>query len=279
MEPMPSISRGSTDDPTVEGFGLEWTTYDQFDRDPASLRRSFDRYFVGFPWQDLAPGARGLDVGSGSGRWAALVTERDLDVVALDASLDALAVTSRRLPGAGVVNGSAVELPFADGSFDFGFSLGVLHHLPDTDGALREIQRVLRPGAPFLVYLYYAFDNRPAWFRSMWRVSDLVRRRVAASSPRVRLRITRLIAATVYWPLSRVALVLERTGRNVESFPLSGYRNQPYYVLQTDALDRFGTRLEKRYTRDQIRSMLSAAGFSDIEFNEDWPFWCAVARA
>ena len=279
MSPMPSDDTGSTDAPTVEGFGLEWTTYDQFDRDPESLRRSFERYFVRFPWQDLPADARGLDVGSGSGRWAAQVAARGLNVVALDASMDALSVTTRRLPDAGVVNGSAVELPFLDDGFDFAFSLGVLHHLPDTDGAMREIHRVLRPGAPFLVYLYYAFDNRPAWFRSMWRVSDVLRRRIAASPPGLRLAITRLIAALVYWPLSRLALGVERTGRDVGSLPLSGYRHQPFYVLKTDALDRFGTRLEKRYTRDEVRSMLTGAGFSSIEFNEDWPFWCAVARA
>jgi hypothetical protein len=61
--------------------------------------------------------------------------------------------------------------------------------------------------------------------------------------------------------------------------PLSSYRDQPFYVMQTDALDRFGTRLEKRYTRSEIEQMLRSAGFSRVEFNPDWPFWCAVARA
>ena len=83
----------------------------------------------------------------------------------------------------------------------------------------------------------------------------------------------------MYWPLSRVALVLERTGRNVESLPLSAYRHQPFYVLKTDALDRFGTRLEKRYTSQEIRDLLGAAGFGPVEFNDEWPFWCALARA
>ena len=271
--------RGSTDPATVEGFGFEWSVYDQSERDPASIRRSFDRYFVRFPWESLAPGATGLDVGSGSGRWSSLVLDRGLSMVALDASPDAASITARQVPEARVVNGSAVELPFASDSFDFGFSLGVLHHLPDTEGALREIQRVLRPGAPFLVYLYYAFDNRPRWFRLLWKLSDRARWAIAAAPERRRLWVTRGIAAFVYWPLSRVALVLERAGRDVESLPLSAYRHQPFYVLKTDALDRFGTQLEKRYTRQEIRDLLGGAGFDRVEFNEEWPFWCALARA
>ena len=177
------------------------------------------------------------------------------------------------------LNGSAVELPVADRCLDFAFSLGVLHHLPDTEGALREIRRVLRPDAPFLVYLYYAFDNRPAWFRVLWKVSDGGRQAIARLPNRPRLAITRLLAAAVYWPLARLSRTLDRRGHDVARIPLSAYRDQPFYVMQTDALDRFGTQLEKRYTKDEIRSLLEGAGFHDVHFNEDWPYWCALARA
>ncbi len=138
---------------------------------------------------------------------------------------------------------------------------------------------MLRPGAPFLVYLYYAFDNRPAWFRLALAASDAVRRAIARLPHRPRLAVTRLLAAAVYWPLARLSRVLDRRGRDVARIPLSAYRDQPFYVMQTDALDRFGTQLEKRYTKDEIRSLLEGAGFHDVQFNEDWPFWCALARA
>ena len=271
--------RGSYDPKTVEGFGFEWSVYDQEGSDPEAVQRSFDRYFEAFPWGSLEPGALGLDVGCGSGRWATRVRDRGYPVVALDASREALAVASRWLPSGTLVNGSAVELPLADDSVDFAFSLGVLHHLPDTKGALFEVRRVLRPGAPFLVYLYYAFDNRPAWFRRLWRISDAGRWGIARLPDRVRLWVTRVIAAIVYWPLARTARLLERTGRDVDRVPLSGYRNQPLYVMQTDALDRFGTRLEKRYTRVEIEELLISAGFRDIAFKDGFPYWCATARA
>lgn len=264
---------------TVDGFGLEWSTYDQSERDPASLQRTFDRYFDRFPWGELSEDSVGIDVGCGSGRWASLVAGRGPAVLGLDASVDALGVAAGRLERGTLVNGSAVELPFRGDSVDFSFSLGVLHHLPDTQGAIAEIHRVLRPGAPFLVYLYYAFDNRPAWFRLLWRVSDGFRSVVARLPHRPRLAVTRAIASLVYWPMAKLSAALERRGMDVGRIPLSAYRAQPFYVMKTDALDRFGTRLEKRYTRGEIESLLVDSGFSDVEFNDDWPFWCALARA
>lgn len=270
---------GSFDKPTVDGFGYEWTVYDQTERDPESIRASFQRYFVNFPWDELQDQALGVDVGSGSGRWAALVSERGFPLVAIDASQEALRVTRRAASSAVVLNASAVEMPLGTGTVEFAFSLGVLHHLPDTAGALAEIHRVLRPNAPFLLYLYYAFDNRPTWFRMIWQVSDLARRRIALLPYRPRLYVTTAIAALVYWPLSRLARLLALRGTDVDTMPLSSYRDQPFYVLRTDALDRFGTGLEKRYTKSEIKGLLSDAGFGQVSFNEEWPYWCAMARA
>lgn len=269
----------SVDAPTVEGFGFEWSTYDQAERDDASLRTAFERYFAPFPWDELPPGAAGVDIGCGTGRWARLAAERDVRLLALDASSDALAVARRHASTCGLLQASAVELPLRSRCLDFAFSLGVLHHLPDTAGAIAEIHRVLKPGAPFLVYLYYAFDNRPAWFRALWAASDAVRRGIARSPHRLRLASTRTIAAVVYLPLARLARLLERRGRDVSTLPLSAYRDQPYYVMQTDALDRFGTRLEKRFTRAEIEGLLVDGGFTGIRFGDDWPYWVVVARA
>jgi hypothetical protein len=63
----------------------------------------------------------------------------------------------------------------------------------------------LKPGAPMLVYIYYAFDNRPAWFRLLWRASDYLRRAVANAPFRLKSAIAELFAALVYWPLARGA--------------------------------------------------------------------------
>lgn len=264
---------------TVEGFGEEWDHYDQAGLTAEELNTAFERYFAVFPWDRLPADARGFDLGCGSGRWAGLVAPRVGRLHCIDASAKALNVARRNL--AGVQNcefhhASVDSIPLADGSMDFGYSLGVLHHVPDTAAGIRSCVAKLKPGAPFLLYLYYAFDNRSAWFRNLWRLSDVGRRGISRLPAGPRIAVTKLIAAGLYWPLARFSAVAERMGANVSSFPLSYYRRHSFYTMRTDALDRFGTRLEHRYTASQIRAMMEGAGLGDVRFHTGEPFWCAV---
>ena len=170
---------------TVEGFGDEWRRFDQSELPEDELRSTFEQYFAVFPWQDLPEGAVGFDLGCGSGRWARLVAPRVGTLHCVDASAEALDVARTTLaaePNCEFHVASVDALPFADASMDFGYSLGVLHHVPDTAGALRSAARALKPGAPLLVYLYYAFDNQPAWYRAVWRATDLARRVISRGS-------------------------------------------------------------------------------------------------
>jgi SAM-dependent methyltransferase len=265
----------------VDGFGDEWSRFDQSALSEGEARHLFEEYFDIFPWHELPAEAVGLDLGCGSGRWARLAAPRAGRLLCFDASQAAVDVAKRNLEGvknAEVAVAGIDELPVPDGSADFAYSLGVLHHIPDTAAALRACVRKLRPGAPFLVYLYYRFDNRPAWYRMLWKLSEVVRFSVSRSPKPVRYGVSQLLAATVYWPLSRLARLAGRMGMRAESFPLAYYRNRSYYVLRTDALDRFGTRLEQRFTRAEVEAMMRDAGLVDIVFSPHAPFWCALGR-
>jgi SAM-dependent methyltransferase len=167
-------------------------------------------------------------------------------------------------------------MPFLDNSMDFGYALGVLHHVPDTQQGINDCVRKLKPGAPFLVYLYYAFDNQPVWFRRLWKISDVGRQFISRFPHRVKYVLSQLIAVFVYFPLARTANGLEKIGVSVHSWPLSTYRNRSFYSMRTDALDRFGTKLEKRFTRQEIMAMMENAGLSCVQFSLRTPFWCAV---
>ena len=264
---------------TVQGFGDEWTRFDQKGLAEHERVELFNRYFHIFPWQLLPVGAVGFDLGCGSGRWAGLVAPRVHRLHCIDASQSALSVACQNL--AGLPNcefhvASVDQLPLDADSMDFGYSLGVLHHVPDTEAGLRACVNALKPGAPFLLYLYYAFDNRPWWFRLLWRISNIGRQIISISPLGLRYMITQLIAAMVYYPLARLSWLLERLGVNVDCIPLSSYRSQSFYVMRTDALDRFGTRLEQRFTASQIRRMMERAGLDRITFSDSVPFWCAV---
>ena len=275
---MTTATGSNIDVATVEGFGEEWDSFDQTALSDAEWRDLFDRYFAIFPWDKLPANAEGFDLGCGSGRWAAGVVDRVGKLNCVDPSAKALAVARRRLeghPAAAFHCASVDAIPLADASQDFGYSLGVLHHIPDTAAAMADCVKKLKPGAPFLVYLYYAFDNRPGWFRAIWKASDLARRGISRMPFGLRKATTTVIAATVYWPLARGAGLLEKMGAKVYGMPLAPYRQGSFYTMRTDALDRLGTRLEQRFTRDQITAMMTAAGLTDIRFSDTVPYWVA----
>jgi ubiquinone/menaquinone biosynthesis C-methylase UbiE len=265
------------------GFGEEWSTFTQAacELDSSERRRIFDQYFRLFPWADLPTDAEGLDAGCGTGRWAAVVAERVRHIHVLDASAAALSVAKQNLAGVENVtfhHGSVSDIPLPDRSLDFAYSLGVLHHVPDTQGALRHIASKLKPGAPFLIYLYYALDNRPIWFRAVWRLTNAARQVISQLPARPKLLTSQVIAATIYWPLARLCALLSSIGVSTRSIPLEAYKDRSFYTMRTDAYDRFCTSLEKRFTRAQIEQMLQDAGFDRITFSDQVPFWCAVGR-
>ncbi|MFZ3336442.1 MAG: methyltransferase domain-containing protein [Xanthobacteraceae bacterium] len=277
------ISAHNNVDPQVaRGFGREWSTFRQDTDHLSSEQRQeiFDDYFRIFPWPLLPPGGGvGIDVGCGTGRWSMLVAPRVAHLHLLDASAEALAVARQNLkavPNASFHAASVAEIPLPPQSLDFAYSLGVLHHVPDTQAAIAAIAAKLKPGAPFLVYLYYALDNRPAWYRVLWRISNLGRLFISRLPHPLRLVLSQTIAALVYWPLARGARLLSRLEISARALPLSYYADKSFYVMRTDAYDRFCTRLEKRFTRGEIERMLRNAGFVDVQFSDDVPFWCAV---
>lgn len=267
------------DPSTVEHFGAEWSRFNQRELPAHELEQLFESYFLVFPWNNISSEAEGFDMGCGSGRWASFVAPRVGRLHCLDASKSAVEVARRNLEAqinCAFYLASFDELPFAPASMDFGYSLGVLHHVPDPLSALRQCVSRLKPDAPFLLYIYYALENRPLWYRTLWKTTDLFRRFVSALPRRSRHRLCDCVAATVYYPLARFAHFSERFGINVSNFPLAIYRHRAFYVMRNDALDRFGTPLEKRLSADKIRELMQTAGLVNISFSPNPPYWCAV---
>jgi SAM-dependent methyltransferase len=265
----------SRDQKTVESFGFQWSRFDQTGADPRDLELAFESYFRIFPWDVLPERSIGFDLGCGSGRWATFAAPRVGTLVCVEPSGPALAVAKRNAPDCPFVQGAAGELAIRDCSLDFGYCLGVLHYTPDPLAGLADAVRALKPGAPFLLYLYYALDDRPAWFRILWRISDAARRQISRWPAQIRYAVSQVIAAMVYLPLARLAAVVERIGRDVDGFPLSAYRHRGFYLMRNDALDRFGSPIERRFTRLEVTELLRAGGLERIMVHGP-PYWCAV---
>lgn len=266
------------DKKVIEGFGYEWKQFDQLQLSSEEVHTRFQEYFSIFPWDRISRESVGFDLGCGSGRWAKLTAPRVGHLHCIDPSsaLEVAKANLESLSNCSFHKAHAGNLPFEDATMDFGYSLGVLHHIPDPEEALTECVRKIKPKAPLLVYLYYAFDNKPWWFRMLWRCSNLMRLVISRLPRSLCSLICNLIAIFVYWPLARFSLLLPKLGLSAQHFPLNFYSKLSFYTMRTDSFDRFGTRLEHRFTRSEIKEMMERSGLVEIEFSDSTPYWCAI---
>ena len=100
-----------------------------------------------------------LELGCGMATDGARFVRNGARYTGVDFSRKALEFAARRFEVEGraarLLRASAAELPFADETFDLVYSNGVLHHLPETQRAIDEVHRVLRPGGMAIVMLYH----------------------------------------------------------------------------------------------------------------------------
>lgn len=269
------------DQKVIEDFGDEWSdfTYEKKNINDEELKKNFLQYFSIFPWSKIPENAEGFDMGCGSGRWAQFVAPQVSNLNCIDPSkaIDIAKLNLKDLDNVTFYNETTDNCSLKDQSQDFGYCLGVLHHIPDTKQALLDCARLLKSGAPFLLYLYYDLENKPIWYRSIWRLTDFLRRLISISPKSIKKISCFMIAAIIYYPFSRLALLMEMLGYDIDNFLLSDYRKKPFYQLRNDALDRFGTRLEQRFSRHQIESMLKNSGFREVQFSENMPFWTCIS--
>ena len=117
----------------------------------------------------VGPGSRALDVATGTGDLAVALRARGAEVVGLDFSERMLELARAKAPGIEFVQGNALELPYADASFDavtVGFGA---RNFSDLERGLGELARVTRPGGR-VVILEITSPQRPplSWFFRLW---------------------------------------------------------------------------------------------------------------
>ncbi len=273
------MSKKTKSNKTIEGFGNEWNKFDQSNLDKEELDQITARYFDIFPSEYLNKKSVGFDLGCGSGRFAVYIADKVKNLHCIEPSA-AINVAKKNLSKFNncIFHSTSVEnLNIKKESMDFGFSLGVLHHTENPLDGLKKCNNILKKNSPFLLYLYYSFENKPLWFKVLWKLSNYLRLVISIMPKKIKFIITEIIALLVYFPLARFAKLIEKVLKlNVENFPLSAYRNLSYYTMRTDSLDRFGTRIEKRFSKKEINSMLNEAGFHNIKFSDKIPYWIAV---
>jgi len=267
------------DKKVISEFGEEWKKFNFSKINKDALNQNFQQYFNIFPWHLINKKSEGFDMGAGSGRWAQFVAPRvgKLNCVEPSEALDIARHNLSKFSNVFYYQETTDSCSLDSCTQDFGYCLGVLHHIPDTQSALKDCSRLLKAKAPFLLYLYYNFENKPSWFRFLWTISNYIRKIICKLPLAIKKIICEIIALTIYFPFSRLAYLLDLMHFNVENVPLTDYKDKPYYQLRNDALDRFGTRLEQRFSKSEIVTMLENAGFENIKFSDKTPFWCCIS--
>lgn len=249
----------------AESFGFQWTRFaqTQLDRDDWKESEKDFRERTAFTPEDLA-GKLVLDVGCGMGRFADVATRWGARVVGVDLS-QAAEVAAKNLSKdrpAIFFQADVFALPFAANSFDYIYSLGVLHHTPDCERAFKMLPPLLKPGGTIAIWLYSSYNN---WYR----FSDLYRKVTYRLSPETLLKLCRIAGPLyhVHQALRRVPLV----GRLVSGalryvLPTTLHPRPEVRVL--DTFDWYSPKYQSKHTYEEVFRWFEACGLESLRVVE-----------
>ena len=254
-------------------FGEEWRRFPDI---LPEHETEFQQYFDLVDPGSLA-NARICDLGCGIGRWSHFLKDRCREMVLLDFS-EAIFVARKNLREAGnalFFLGDLRRMPFRDDFADFLFTLGVLHHLPT--GALDEVRALSRRAPTLLVFLYYALDNRPAFWRGLLSVVTGVRLALSRTeSPRLRSALTWVFTIGVYLPLISLGHAVRPLGLAGKVPLYDFYRGKSLRRIRQDVYDRFFTRIEQRFRKEEILALRDT--FQKVIVSDRIPYWHFLCR-
>lgn len=274
-------SSANIDKETVDSFGDEWEKFSSFS--DKEIEKIGDEYFDIVDDSILHKQSIVLDLGCGSGRWSKYIASRVQFIEAVDPSKAVIsaAMSLKNVNNIRVTQASVDNIPFNNNSFDFAMSLGVLHHIPDTRRALQSIVEKTKIGGYVLLYLYYNLDNRGFFYKLLFKLSVYPRLIISRMPSSIKKVCCDIIAILVYLPL----IIFAKTVRKIfpaksfyQKFPLSYYIGKSFTVVRNDALDRFGTPLEQRFSKLQITEMMKSCGLSELKFSEKAPYWHVLGK-
>jgi SAM-dependent methyltransferase len=273
-----TAGRSSANDATARtfaSFGYEWTTF--------SESRDEDEHYADHYLRDLdvgrLHGSIGLDAGCGRARYTRFLAPHLGAVVALDGS-DAVISAARNLretPNAVVVRADLRLAPFADASFGFIASFGVLHHLEDPRAGFDRLRQLLAPGGVLSLYLY----SRPrrAGARQFGLAGAAALRRLTVRLPHRTLRtLSTPIAALLFVTVVAAGRMGDALRvRRLSALPMSTYRDKPFRSLVLDTFDRLSAPIEFRFTWADLAPWFAESGLV-VDSARDDSGWFIVAH-
>jgi SAM-dependent methyltransferase/uncharacterized protein YbaR (Trm112 family) len=251
---------------TARSFGYEWQAFSEMLPDYES---NFRWYFERFTPDSFA-GKRVLDAGCGTGRHTFHMTRSGAgEVIAMDFSqaIEVAARNNRDNPNTHFVQADIYHPPFLPDTFDFVYSLGVLHHLPDPEKGFRALLPLLRPDNYINIYLYWNLEGEAAWRRAALSVVTGMRQVTTRMPHGLLKKFSWLIAAgfqVAFVLPSRALASFKPTEGLADRVPLGHYRKYSFRVLYTDQFDRFSAPIENRYSRAEVAAWFERARLEDV---------------
>ncbi|MGQ0670856.1 MAG: methyltransferase domain-containing protein [Actinomycetota bacterium] len=241
----------------ADSFGFEWTSFPRLQLDTEESQESEETFRIktGLGPEDIR-GKTVLDAGCGMGRFTHVVAGWGADrVVGVDISraVDAAAGNLGPFQSAALVQADLRSLPFAPGSFDLVFSIGVLHHTPDTFQSLARIAALVRPGGTLAVWVY----SRNLRWRFLG--GDLIRPLTSRMRPESLFKLLRWVV-----PRTRKIKQTIPASTAVLDFilPTSNHQDLEWQIL--DTFDWYSPRYQSKHTYDEVEEWFRRIGFVDV---------------
>jgi SAM-dependent methyltransferase/uncharacterized protein YbaR (Trm112 family) len=250
---------------TALSFGYEWQRFPE-------MYAEWEKQFLDYMQPhntDFFKGKKVLDAGCGNGRFAYYAGKYAREVWAIDLgpAVEVARKNTASLDNVHVVQADLHHPPFPLESFDFIYSIGVLHHLPDPEAAFQNLLRYLKPGGEIQIYLYWQPERRSIKSALLSAVNSF--RNLTTRLPHWAvhaLAYPSALAAFLFfvWPYQVMKRVpaLRSVAANM---PMKQYAVLPFRVCVNDQLDRFSAPIENRYTKTEVEAWLSSAGLKKFQ--------------
>jgi SAM-dependent methyltransferase len=248
------VPRFAASDSYAENFGFEWNIHNKTQLDNATSHDSEESFAqkTGFTPEELR-GKLVLDVGCGMGRYSDVVSRWAATVVGVDltSAVDAAQGNIGSRDNVNLAQADIFNLPFADSTFDYIFSIGVLHHTPDTKAAFEQLPRLLKPGGKIAVWVYSTEMRSWCW------TSDIYRHLTTRLPKRVLYALCHV--AIPWYHLRNLPVVGIYTG---VLLPVSIHPSREWRVLNT--FDWYSPAYQWKHSNDELRHWFEGQGLIDL---------------
>lgn len=250
------IPRFVPDEGYAGNFGFEWTRHARTQLDTPSSRGSEQsfRLKTGFRPEELK-GKLVLDAGCGMGRFADVADRWGARVVGCDLSIavDSAYRNLRDRENVLILQADIFRLPFPPETFDFIYSIGVLHHTPNCEAAFRRLVRLLKPGGRIAIWVYSGYNS---WYR----ITDLYRRVTTRLPPRLLYALCYLAVPLYHLDrrLSRLPVLL--WGASLLRYFLPCSPHPDWRVRVLDTFDWYSPRYQSKHTYEEVFRWFESEG-------------------